>query len=207
MRPNLDLLAQGSFQTTPDGVRLFYPNGFASKGYIVDTEARYQYLFRQQKRWGLIIMLSITLLAALHAGWQVILPVFIALNLAKQSQVRRTTRQMQPSDKVFLDVHPSSPYNLPSLTRGGAVWQLVGLITRRSQVQILPPQPNTRAYPSNLVSPLVLLKYFLHDPVRTQVIWHCFSRGGHKPATGEIKKAFIARRGIKDIFNAGVAMH
>ena len=26
--------------------------------------------------------------------------------------------------------------------RGGAVWQLVGLITRRSQVQILPPQPN-----------------------------------------------------------------
>ena len=27
-------------------------------------------------------------------------------------------------------------------TRGGAVWQLVGLITRRSQVQILPPQPD-----------------------------------------------------------------
>ena len=25
--------------------------------------------------------------------------------------------------------------------RGGAVWQLVGLITRRSKVQILPPQP------------------------------------------------------------------
>ena len=28
------------------------------------------------------------------------------------------------------------------VTRGGAVWQLVGLITRRSQVQILPPQPH-----------------------------------------------------------------
>src|SRR2546429_9435225 len=28
------------------------------------------------------------------------------------------------------------------LSRGGAVWQLVGLITRRSQVQILPPQPD-----------------------------------------------------------------
>ena len=28
-----------------------------------------------------------------------------------------------------------------SLVRGGAVWQLVGLITRRSQVQILPPLP------------------------------------------------------------------
>ena len=29
-------------------------------------------------------------------------------------------------------------------TRGGAVWQLVGLITRRSQVQILPPQPTNQ---------------------------------------------------------------
>src|SRR5699024_8355708 len=28
------------------------------------------------------------------------------------------------------------------ISRGGAVWQLVGLITQRSQVQILPPQPN-----------------------------------------------------------------
>ena len=28
--------------------------------------------------------------------------------------------------------------------RGGAVWQLVGLITRRSQVRILPPLPSNR---------------------------------------------------------------
>ena len=27
------------------------------------------------------------------------------------------------------------------MTRGGAVWQLVGLITRRSGVQVPPPQP------------------------------------------------------------------
>ena len=31
------------------------------------------------------------------------------------------------------------------LVRGGAVWQLVGLITRRSQVQILPPLPYLRS--------------------------------------------------------------
>jgi hypothetical protein len=137
MRPNLDLLAQGSFQTTPDGVRLFYPNGFASKGYIVDTEARYQYLFRQQKRWGLIIMLSITLLAALHAGWQVILPVFIALNLAKQSQVRRTTRQMQPSDTPYsvggffkhtLRLPPLNPHLRHALIILGSLIILGGLI-------------------------------------------------------------------------------
>jgi hypothetical protein len=30
------------------------------------------------------------------------------------------------------------------MPRGGAVWQLVGLITRRSQVQILSPQPNNQ---------------------------------------------------------------
>ena len=34
------------------------------------------------------------------------------------------------------------------LVRGGAVWQLVGLITRRSQVQILPPLPLSRQPPS-----------------------------------------------------------
>lgn len=34
--------------------------------------------------------------------------------------------------------------------RGGAVWQLVGLITRRSQVQILPPLPTSLLYPPSL---------------------------------------------------------
>src|SRR5207253_11434478 len=33
------------------------------------------------------------------------------------------------------------------LVRGGAVWQLVGLITRRSQVQILPPLPTNSTFP------------------------------------------------------------
>jgi hypothetical protein len=42
----------------------------------------------------------------------------------------------------LLDESPLALYSsLVSPTRGGAVWQLVGLITRRSQVQILPPQP------------------------------------------------------------------
>ena len=37
----------------------------------------------------------------------------------------------------------------PLLVRGGAVWQLVGLITRRSQVQILPPLPLSKNKRSN----------------------------------------------------------
>src|SRR6185312_13318898 len=45
-------------------------------------------------------------------------------------------------------------YNGRSLLRGGAVWQLVGLITRRSQVQILPPfpsvSPRTGLFPFSL---------------------------------------------------------
>jgi hypothetical protein len=38
-------------------------------------------------------------------------------------------------------LHCKKMYSLSLQTRGGAVWQLVGLITRRSQVQILSPQP------------------------------------------------------------------
>ncbi len=39
------------------------------------------------------------------------------------------------------------------LTRGGAVWQLVGLITRRSQVQILSPQPNFNGSLAHAIGP------------------------------------------------------
>src|SRR5947199_10457700 len=45
-------------------------------------------------------------------------------------------------------IDPASPnaLYLPTQSRGGAVWQLVGLITRRSQVQILSPQPDLEAF-------------------------------------------------------------
>gem|GEM_PF-4749012 len=40
----------------------------------------------------------------------------------------------------------ASAYRLSCINRvrGGAVWQLVGLITRRSQVRILPPLPTLK---------------------------------------------------------------
>ena len=46
-------------------------------------------------------------------------------------------------EKYFdgLQLNEGLPYNHRHQVRGGAVWQLVGLITRRSQVQILPPLP------------------------------------------------------------------
>ena len=40
-------------------------------------------------------------------------------------------RHVRKSSENFVEIR----------SRGGAVWQLVGLITRRSQVQILSPQP------------------------------------------------------------------
>ena len=55
---------------------------------------------------------------------------------------------LQVLSKVLV-LMASIVYSSVSPTRGGAVWQLVGLITRRSQVQILPPQPNKRESPSN----------------------------------------------------------
>src|SRR5205823_14309372 len=48
--------------------------------------------------------------------------------------LRALTREGGPSI-----ITPLSPF--PPMSRGGAVWSLVGLITQRSQVQILPPQP------------------------------------------------------------------
>ena len=41
----------------------------------------------------------------------------------------------------YLDKETQKMVEFQLQTRGGAVWQLVGLITRRSQVQILSPQP------------------------------------------------------------------
>src|SRR3546814_14903794 len=48
------------------------------------------------------------------------------------------------SDVCSSDLAGRLVYNPRLLMRGGAVWQLVGLITRRSQVQILPPLPAFR---------------------------------------------------------------
>ena len=63
---------------------------------------------------------------------------------AKPNTMRRL------SDEVYHCTEPVAVVAIPSDTlyisplqaRGGAAWQLVGLITRRSQVQILPPQPS-----------------------------------------------------------------
>ena len=58
----------------------------------------------------------------------------------------QTVNLLQIASVVRIHHHPLDillireyvEYNL--ITRGGAVWKLVWLITRRSQVQILPPQ-------------------------------------------------------------------
>lgn len=115
---NLDLIAKGSFQTTPEGQRIFYPNGLAGKGYLIDSETCYQRLFRQQKYWGLAIMASISLLVAFRFFWPVTLGTFIALNLLKQAIVRRTTRHMQISSRPYsIDGFFREGLRLPSMPK------------------------------------------------------------------------------------------
>jgi hypothetical protein len=48
-----------------------------------------------------------------------------------------------PSSGIRVGGKPSALFYLKSL-RGGAVWQLIGPITRRSQVRILSPLLNTK---------------------------------------------------------------
>ena len=95
MRPNLNFLAKGSFQTTADGQRLFFPNGMAGKGYLIASEEIYQRLLRQQKHWVLSIMATmIFLLSSKLISGLLILAVFLALNLCRRVFVRRTVSQL-----------------------------------------------------------------------------------------------------------------
>ncbi len=57
----------------------------------------------------------------------------------KASLCRRPSPESRCVCILRCDAQP--PIITVLLLRGGAVWQLVGLITRRSQVQILPPLP------------------------------------------------------------------
>ena len=55
----------------------------------------------------------------------------------------QTVNLLQIASVVRIHLHPlAERHNL--ITRGGAVWKLVGLITRRSQVQILSPLLNAQ---------------------------------------------------------------
>lgn len=112
----LDLIVKGSFQTATDGSRHFYPNGFAGPGYGIDTDALYQQLFSQQKRWAAVIISLISLLVLLQAGWKIILPCFIMLNLGKQWAVRRATRPLTLSPRAYsIDSYFAQVLRLPAL--------------------------------------------------------------------------------------------
>ena len=54
----------------------------------------------------------------------------------------QTVNLLQIASVVRIHLHPF--FNNNFITRGGAVWKLVGLITRRSQVQILSPLLNAQ---------------------------------------------------------------
>lgn len=119
MRLNFDFIAKGSFQTTADGQRVFYPNGMIGKGYIIESDERYRRLFRQQKYWGLAIMALVTLLVSIKAGGLIILSAFIALNLLKQLVTRRTTRHMPIAAARYSVAHfLSDSLPLHKLSRG-----------------------------------------------------------------------------------------
>ena len=71
--------------------------------------------------------------------------IFI-LSLAPQLEQNTTLSssliiQLATCRAILLNYTLYYQYNETS-TRGGAVWQLVGLITRRSEVRILPPLPS-----------------------------------------------------------------
>jgi MFS family permease len=87
--------------------------------------------------WRVAAMFSLVLLAAALAA-VFALPARPKVSLGESSRGRRRVAAFGCRCLALMDslgIMGGSP------VRGGAVWQLVGLITRRSQVQILPPLP------------------------------------------------------------------
>ena len=76
---------------------------------------------------------------AMHVeiGSPVALTVFLGTGDGVPSDSERNGARLNSSGCPV----PKEKCRLSRLVRGGAVWQLVGLITRRSEVQILPPLP------------------------------------------------------------------
>ena len=64
---------------------------------------------------------------------------FYNLDGFPSGQRGQTVNLLSTTSKVRILLHPFGEIQLNIVSRGGAVWKLVGLITRRSEVQILPP--------------------------------------------------------------------
>jgi hypothetical protein len=74
-----------------------------------------------------------------------VLMLYGLLHPACHSRGNAVLRSVSPREvaRIAFALLVDTGYTSLLQTRGGAVWQLVGLITRRSQVQILPPQPKS----------------------------------------------------------------
>ena len=110
-----NILANTSFQTRADGLRLFFPIGWPGKGDIIDTEHTYRRLFVHQKRWGLAMILLCVGLDAARYTWPVIHPSFLLLNVVKSFGTRRITKRLVHSDvrfsiKAFYDDNLTLPH-------------------------------------------------------------------------------------------------
>ncbi len=101
-------------------------------------------------------------------------PIIGLMDGFPSGQRGQTVNLLQIASVVRIHLHP---FNL--ITRGGAVWKLVGLITRRSQVQILSPLLNAqiaqlveqRTENPRVTGSIPVLGIFLYGPL-AQVVEH-----------------------------------
>ena len=86
-----------------------------------------------QSSWFVISRLSVRVRSS--ALWKLEISGFHYMGRFPSGQRGQTVNLLQLASVVRIHL---CPFNL--ISRGGAVWKLAGLITRRSQVQILSPQ-------------------------------------------------------------------
>ena len=95
-----DALASGSFKTTADGRRLFFPWGLWGRGYVIGSEHDYEQLRRQITIYNIVVMVLIigTLTWLGFVAGLVIGAALIVFYLAWSQYL---LRGLQPSDETL----------------------------------------------------------------------------------------------------------
>src|SRR5262245_59509491 len=93
-----DALTSGSFKTTPDGRRLFFPWGALGRGYVVPTEQYYERLHRLMKNYAIVsLVVIIGAVIALPGLWALgVAAVLMAFYLVRLPSL---LHGLQPSDE------------------------------------------------------------------------------------------------------------
>ena len=129
-----DALLRNSFNTAPDGRRLFFPWGVMGRAYVIGSEFDYARL-RRQIKIGLIVMLGLVIISELalpryFLGFMVV--ALIPLNVDWMQYLLRglasPAERLSPQESLTLRVRMWSPESRRWRTIGSIAFVALGVI-------------------------------------------------------------------------------